>query len=288
MHSYAPADLTPAEMFRFVSDLRSEEFVGAHPILQASYAHYALVVIHPFADGNGRVARALSSVFMYRARSIPLLIFADQKAAYLASLEAADRGEPQHFVEFISERTFDTIQLVEENIKGALAPPAEESLARIQRLYVTKGGFSQEEVDKAGTALLDAFASELRREVKEVVLLPQIRSDVVLEATHLEGNANFRSLFGRTNRLSLKLSTKVPALSAYVRYVDLLVPRDCGREDDLLLVCSGTDDQFSASVSEVAPIFSATLQIRLRMFSERFVAEALSQLAQKVGYASKH
>ncbi len=42
IHSYAPVDLTPAEMSRFVSELRSERFLAAHPVLQASYAHYGL------------------------------------------------------------------------------------------------------------------------------------------------------------------------------------------------------------------------------------------------------
>jgi len=57
-HSYAPVDVTPAEMARLVAELRSDAFLTAHPVLQAAYAHYGLVAIHPFADGNGRVARA--------------------------------------------------------------------------------------------------------------------------------------------------------------------------------------------------------------------------------------
>src|SRR6185369_6639472 len=62
-HAYAPVDMTPTEMYRFCQEIRSEAFRDAHPVLQASYAHYGLVMIHPFADGNGRVARALGSVF---------------------------------------------------------------------------------------------------------------------------------------------------------------------------------------------------------------------------------
>lgn len=30
-------------------------FVKAHPVLQAAWAHFAFVAVHPFADGNGRV-----------------------------------------------------------------------------------------------------------------------------------------------------------------------------------------------------------------------------------------
>lgn len=92
MHSYAPADSTPDEMHRLCEELRSEAFVNAHPVLQASYAHYAFVVVHPFADGNGRVARALASVYTYRSHSIPLLVLVDNRNEYISALEAADRG----------------------------------------------------------------------------------------------------------------------------------------------------------------------------------------------------
>jgi cell filamentation protein, protein adenylyltransferase len=37
-----------------------------HPILRAGIAHYELVRIHPFVDGNGRVARALATLVLFR------------------------------------------------------------------------------------------------------------------------------------------------------------------------------------------------------------------------------
>jgi Fic family protein len=81
-HSYAPVDVTPAEMARLVAELRSDAFLGAHPVVQAAYAHYCLAVVHPFADGNGRVARALASAFTYRAISMP----GDIESSFLSRL----------------------------------------------------------------------------------------------------------------------------------------------------------------------------------------------------------
>src|SRR5439155_26847782 len=106
-HSYAPVDVTPAEMSRFVSELRSEAFLAAHPLVQAAYAHYCFVVIHPFADGNGRVARALASAFTYRAVSMPIVILSEQRDAYLKSLERADIGDYQAFIDFMLARALD-------------------------------------------------------------------------------------------------------------------------------------------------------------------------------------
>lgn len=37
-----------------------------HPVLKAGIAHYQLVAIHPFMDGNGRTARALATFILYR------------------------------------------------------------------------------------------------------------------------------------------------------------------------------------------------------------------------------
>src|SRR5712692_2610491 len=147
-------------MARLVRELRSEAFLAAHPILQAAYAHYAFVVIHPFADGNGRVARALASAFTYRATSMPIVILSEHKNLYLDSLEAADQGNYQAFVSFMQDRSLETMKLVEESLRSALSPPAEETLAAIQQLYVTRGGFTHEEVDAAGRSLVALFSEE--------------------------------------------------------------------------------------------------------------------------------
>lgn len=112
VHHYATVEDTPAEMARLVSELGSDAFAAAHPVVQAAYAHYAFVCVHPFADGNGRVARALASVFLYRRPGIPLVIFADQTPAYLDALSAADAGRPEAFVSFVEQRAIDTVNLV--------------------------------------------------------------------------------------------------------------------------------------------------------------------------------
>jgi len=46
-----------------VGQLRTTE---AHPAVTAAWVHLAIAAIHPFGDGNGRSARILSSLAMYR------------------------------------------------------------------------------------------------------------------------------------------------------------------------------------------------------------------------------
>jgi|SRR5579864_4323312 len=125
-HAYAPvADVAP-EMRRLFEQLRTSTFEDAHPVEQAAYAHYALTAVHPFADGNGRVARALGSVYLYRNGSIPLVIYANQRTAYFDALARADAGDPTPWLAFVANRGLDTMQLVEETLRTAAGPRPDE------------------------------------------------------------------------------------------------------------------------------------------------------------------
>jgi len=63
---YTPPDQgdVPGLMSR-LSDWLKLEQTGLSPILKAGVAHLELVAVHPFWDGNGRVARALATYVMY-------------------------------------------------------------------------------------------------------------------------------------------------------------------------------------------------------------------------------
>lgn len=50
----------------FFSWLNSTESKEIHPILRAGIAHYVLVAIHPFVEGNGRTVRAFTQLLMMR------------------------------------------------------------------------------------------------------------------------------------------------------------------------------------------------------------------------------
>ena len=53
-----------------------------HPVLQATKAHYQLVAIHPFVDGNGRTARLLMNLLLIRAGYPPALLPIAERARY--------------------------------------------------------------------------------------------------------------------------------------------------------------------------------------------------------------
>lgn len=55
----------PFLMTDFSQWLNSREAKEVHPVLQAGATHYELVRIHPFVDGNGRVARAVATLVLF-------------------------------------------------------------------------------------------------------------------------------------------------------------------------------------------------------------------------------
>jgi Fic family protein len=129
-HHYAPPEDTHAEMTRLVDELNSPGFAQANSVVQAAYVHYAYVAVHPFADGNGRVARALASVYLYRKPGVPLVVFADQRDLYIDALEAADLGQPDRFVQFIADRVVDTVGLVAQSLASSRKPDL-DALAQV-------------------------------------------------------------------------------------------------------------------------------------------------------------
>ena len=98
VHFEAPeAERLESEMARFLEWFNSSPAID--PVLRAGIAHFWFVTIHPFEDGNGRIARAIGDMALSRADGtkdrfygLSSQIEAERKEYYL-QLEAAQRGD---------------------------------------------------------------------------------------------------------------------------------------------------------------------------------------------------
>ena len=80
----------PGLMTEFVSWLSTENTL--HPVALAGEAHYRLVTIHPFVDGNGRTARLLMNLILQMHGYPPAIIRNEDRKYYIESLETAQLG----------------------------------------------------------------------------------------------------------------------------------------------------------------------------------------------------
>lgn len=98
IHQYCPPEHVAAEMEHLVAIY--DQLAVEPPEVRSAWLHHAFTSIHPFEDGNGRVARALASIDFIRAGMFPLLIDrADKHSEYLPALERADAGELGQLIE---------------------------------------------------------------------------------------------------------------------------------------------------------------------------------------------
>ena len=67
----------------------------------AAIAHFKIVDIHPFIDGNGRTARLLMNLILMEKGFPPTVILKTDRAGYYRTLELAHQGELKPFVDFI-------------------------------------------------------------------------------------------------------------------------------------------------------------------------------------------
>jgi len=111
LHTYVDPLHVAGEMAALVAWIEGEP-ASTHPAVRAAMAHWHLVRIHPFEDGNGRLARLLMNLILIRAQLLPAVIRNEDRAEYLAALRAGDRGDVDTFVSFAlraMERTLSGI-----------------------------------------------------------------------------------------------------------------------------------------------------------------------------------
>lgn len=119
LFEYASPMETPALMAELVSWYNKQiEKADSHPLLPAALLHYRFVRIHPFDDGNGRVARLLMNYALMRSGLPPVIIKSADKTNYLRALHAADAGDMDSFVRYIGEQLIWSLQIAVKAARG--------------------------------------------------------------------------------------------------------------------------------------------------------------------------
>ncbi|HPJ36778.1 MAG TPA: Fic family protein [Spirochaetota bacterium] len=86
-----------------IADIREKE----HPVAAAAKAHLEFVFVHPFVDGNGRVARLIMNLVLIQSGYNIALISPASRAEYISLIEAAHKDDSD-FINFICSSVIET------------------------------------------------------------------------------------------------------------------------------------------------------------------------------------
>lgn len=130
---YAPPEQVASEIDRFVAMWQELEAYDVHPIIKAAWLHHRFVQIHPFSDGNGRVARALTLLVLEKHRYAPLVVDRWHREAYLRALDKANDGQLAElvrlFVKLESAALTSELERPPETERGGVAVEVAHTLA---------------------------------------------------------------------------------------------------------------------------------------------------------------
>lgn len=104
LHEYCPPDFVQDEMDTLVKLWKQNERAGVPAEVESAWLHHRFTQIHPFQDGNGRVARALATIVFVKNNFLPLVIRdTDHREQYLDALASADDGDLRPLVDLFAD-----------------------------------------------------------------------------------------------------------------------------------------------------------------------------------------
>ncbi|MFC1842311.1 Fic family protein [Candidatus Dependentiae bacterium] len=97
-----PDPIQVSDLMRdFVSWLHKTD---EHPVKIAADAHFKLIAIHPFVDGNGRTARLLMNLILISYGYPPAVIEPEERKEYIAAIEKAQKtGDMSDFYVLVAK-----------------------------------------------------------------------------------------------------------------------------------------------------------------------------------------
>jgi len=125
VHEYCPPIHVDSEMGNLLEWL--SKYPDDDPIIVASWLHHRFTQIHPYQDGNGRLARTLTTMVLLKADLLPLVIDRDLRVEYIHALELADLGDLAPLARIIA-------RLERTAILQALSVDADAGILRQQTL----------------------------------------------------------------------------------------------------------------------------------------------------------
>ncbi len=185
VHEYCPPEFVQEELERLLDWRRNhEERLRGAPEVLGAWLHHRFTQIHPFQDGNGRVARALTAAVFLKADYL-VLVIRDQehRERYFDALESADRGDLRPLVDLFADvqkaDLNDAIRSLRE-IRGETVVTVARSVAKLAKQ-------TGRERSEQAIEVMDRLASVAATRLTEVA--GELRQAFREEGVDVEANA---------------------------------------------------------------------------------------------------
>ncbi len=198
IHEYCPPEQVESEIDQLLAWWKQHESLGVCAEVEAAWLHHRFAQIHPFIDGNGRLARALSSAVFLKEDYLVLVVRDEEhREPYLDALGAADKGDLKPLVDLFANIQRSDLQ---ESIKTISSLRGEETVQAIEAAAAaarrtqdaTTAGVatSLDKLMRVAQVRLEEVAAETQRafESQGVVVSISVSGDGTSEAgwsTHL-------------------------------------------------------------------------------------------------------
>lgn len=167
---YCPPEQVASEMENLVSIYNDAEAKEVHPLICAAWFHHCFTTIHPFQDGNGRVARLLSSLVLIKHGLFPFTVFREEaKEKYIDALEMADRGKPQMLVDYFAEvqkRHIEKALNLKEVSSSTLEEVAEIFSGKVEKWHLNNLKEREELLNKSRQMVFDFCCKSMNEILK--------------------------------------------------------------------------------------------------------------------------
>ena len=166
IHQYCPPEFVQDEIDNLLR--LHQTHIDVCPEVEAAWLHHRFTQIHPFQDGNGRVARALTSAIFLKADCLVLVVRDEEhRERYLDALEAADHGDLKPLVDLFADIQISDLNEAIRSVKELRGPIVSVAEKLAQRASLRRVA-SQEQANQVIERLIGIANTRLKEVAGEL------------------------------------------------------------------------------------------------------------------------
>ncbi len=163
---FAEPEETPAKMTELIDWFRTtKDQAGVHALILAAEFHYRFIRIHPFDDGNGRLARILMNFILMQKGFPPAIIKTEEKENYYRVLRLADARDLEPFFVYIGEQLIHSLEIM---LRGARGEAIEDPDDLDKRIALLKASLDKEKEVKVEKDIV-VLSNIVKGSIKDLV-----------------------------------------------------------------------------------------------------------------------